>query len=108
MQTFLSLSQMPLPSDPMSLNIPAINSLGTLQATDILIAKSGSMSLYADSSGTHFYSDITVDGNIINTDLQNQLNLKAPVDNPVFTGTVSARRYSQHRNLKDSEFATET
>ena len=36
------------------------------------------MSLYADSSGTHFYSDIAVDGNIINTELQNQLNLKAP------------------------------
>ena len=41
--------------------------MGTLQATDILIAKHGSMSLYADSSGTHFYSDIAVDGNIINT-----------------------------------------
>ena len=47
------------------------------------------MSLYADSSGTHFYSDITVDGNIINTELQNQLNLKAPLDNPAFTGTVT-------------------
>ena len=38
----------PMPSDPMSLNIPAINSLGTLQTTDILIAKNASMSLYAD------------------------------------------------------------
>ena len=52
----------------MSLNIPAINSLGTLQATDILIAKNGSMSLYVDSSGTHFYNDITVDRNSINTE----------------------------------------
>ena len=51
---FSQFVPMPLPSDPMSLNIPAINSLGTLQATDILIAKNGSMSLYADSSGTHF------------------------------------------------------
>ena len=88
----LILSQfvpMPLPSEPMSLNIPAINALGTLQTTEILIAETGSMSFYADSSGTRFYSDITVDGNIINTDLQNQLNLKAPLDNPTFTGSVS-------------------
>ena len=48
------------------------------------------MSLYADSSGTHFYSDIAVDGNIINTELQNQLNLKAPLDNPSFTGVVTS------------------
>ena len=47
------------------------------------------MSLYADSSGIHFYSDITVDGSIINTELQNQVNLKAPLDNPAFTGTVT-------------------
>ena len=47
------------------------------------------MSLYADASGTRFHSDITVDGNIINTDLQNQLNLKAPLDNPTFTGSIS-------------------
>jgi hypothetical protein len=86
---FSQFVPMPLPSDPMSLNIPAINSMGTLQATDILIAKNGSMSLYVDSSGTRFYSDITVDGNIINTELQNQLNLKAPLDNPSFTGTVT-------------------
>ena len=80
---------MPLPSDPMTLNIPAINALGTLQTTDILIAKNGSMSVYADSSGTRSYSDITVDGNIINTDVQNQINLQAPLDNPTFTGSVS-------------------
>ena len=46
---FSQFVPMPLPSDPMSLNIPAINSLGTLQATDRLIVKNGSMSLYADS-----------------------------------------------------------
>ena len=32
---FSQFVPMPLPSDPMSLNIPAINSLGALQATDI-------------------------------------------------------------------------
>jgi hypothetical protein len=26
---------------------------------------------------------------LLNTDLQNQLNLKAPLDNPTFTGSVS-------------------
>ena len=33
----------PLPYDPMSLNIPAINSIGTIQATDLMIAKDGVM-----------------------------------------------------------------
>ena len=32
---FSQFVPMPLPSDPMSLNIPAINALGTLQTTDI-------------------------------------------------------------------------
>ena len=86
---FSQFVPMPLPSDPMSLNIPAINSLGTLHTTDMLIAKNGSMSLYADSSGTHFYSDISADGTIIDTELQNQVNLKAPPNNPAFTGTVT-------------------
>ena len=79
----------PLPSDPTSLNIPAINSMGTLQATDLMIANGGVMKLYSDVSGTHVYGDITVDGDVINTNLQNQLNLKAPLDNPAFTGTVT-------------------
>ena len=30
---------MPLPSDPMSLTIPAINWIGTIPATDLMIAK---------------------------------------------------------------------
>jgi hypothetical protein len=80
---------MPLPSDPTSLNIPAINSMGTIQATDLMIANGGVMKLYSDVSGTHVYGDITVDGDVINTNLQNQLNLKAPLDNPTFTGTVT-------------------
>ena len=68
---------MPLPSDPMSLNIPAINSIGTVQATDLMIAKNGLMKLYSDISGTHIYDDITFDGNITNNSLQDQLDLKA-------------------------------
>ena len=32
---------MPLPSDPMSPNIPAINSIGTVQAADLMIANDG-------------------------------------------------------------------
>ena len=76
---------MPLPSDPTSLSIPAINSMGTIQATDLMIANGGVMKLYSDESGTHVYGDIIVDGEVINTNLQDQLNLKAPLDNPTFT-----------------------
>ena len=50
-----TFTPMPLPTAPDLLNIPAIASVGTIQTTDLLIAKNGSMSLYSDSSGTHFY-----------------------------------------------------
>ena len=63
--------------------------MGTIQATDLMIANGGVMKLYSDVSGTHVYGDITVDGDVINTNLQNQLNLKATLDNPAFTGTVT-------------------
>ena len=72
----------------MSLNIPAINSIGTVQATDLMIAKDGVMKLYSDISGTHVYGDIMVDGNITNNNLQRQLDMKAPLNNPIFTGTI--------------------
>jgi hypothetical protein len=39
-----------------------------------MIAK---MKLYPDISGTHIYGDSTVDGNITNNSLQDQLGLKA-------------------------------
>ena len=71
------LFPLPLPSDPMSLNIPAINSIGTVQATDLMIAKNGVMKLYSDVSGTHIYGDITVDGDITNNNLQEQIDIKA-------------------------------
>ena len=61
---------MPLPSDPMSLSVPANQSIGTVQATDLMIAKDGVMKLYSDASGTHIYGDMTVDGNITNNTLQ--------------------------------------
>ena len=79
---------MPLPFDPMSLTIPVINSIGTVQATDLMIAKNGVMKLYSDISGTRIDGDITVDGNTTNNNLQDQLNLKAPLLNPTFPGTV--------------------
>ena len=46
------------------------------------------MKLYSDASGTHIYGDIMVDGNITNNNLQSQLDMKAPLNNPIFTGTV--------------------
>ena len=79
---------MPLPSDPTNLNIHAINSIGTVQATDLMVAKDGVMKLYSDISGTCTYGDITVYGNIMNTNLQDQLNSKTPLQNPTFSLTV--------------------
>ena len=53
-----------------------------------MIAKDGVMKLYSDIYGTHSYGDITLDGSITNNDIQGQLDLKAPLNNPTFTGTV--------------------
>jgi hypothetical protein len=58
---------MPIPTHPTDLNLPALQSTGTIQTTDILVAKDGVMSFYVDSSGTHVYGDISIDGNIINS-----------------------------------------
>ena len=85
---FSDFVPMPLPSDPMSLTIPAMNSIGMVQATDLMIAKNGVMKLYSDRYGTHIYGDVTVDGNITNNNLQDQLDLKAPLHSPTFSGTV--------------------
>ena len=60
----------------MSLSIQAINSIGTAQATDLMIAKNGVMKLYSDISGTHIYGDILVDGNITSNNRPDQLDLK--------------------------------
>ena len=48
-----SFIPMPIPTHPMELNLPALQSTGTIQTTDILVAKGGAMSLHVDSSGTH-------------------------------------------------------
>ena len=79
---------MPLPSDPTSLTVPAINSIGTVQATDLMIAKDCVIKLYPDISEIHIYGVIIVDVNITNNNLQDQLNLKAPLYNPTCSGTV--------------------
>ena len=47
------------------------------------------MKFYSDISGTRIYGDITVDGNIMNNNLQDQLSLMAPLLNPTFSGTVA-------------------
>ena len=76
------------PLDPTSLIFPAINSVGTIQATELVIANDGAARLYAGETGTHVNGDITVVGNITNANLQGQLNLKAPLHNPTFSGTA--------------------
>ena len=78
---------MALPLDPGSLILPAINSVRTIQATELVIANDGASRLYAGEAGTRINGDIIV-GNITNTHLQDQLNLKAPLHNPTSTGTV--------------------
>ena len=77
------------PLDPGSLIFPAINSVGTIQATELVIAKDGAARLYAGEAGMHINEDITVVGNITHNNLQEHLDLKAPLNNPKFTGTVS-------------------
>ena len=59
---FTNFVQMPLPSDPFSLNIPIINSMGTIQTTDLMIANNGVMNLYSNTDGTRIYGNLTVDG----------------------------------------------
>ena len=61
------------PLDPTSLIFPAINSVGTVQATELMmIANNGATRLYAGEAGTHINGDITVVGNITNTNLEDQ------------------------------------
>ena len=76
------------PLDPTSLILPAINSVGMIQAIELVIANDGTARLYAGKAGRHINGDITVVGNITNTNLQDQLNLKAPLHDPTFTGIV--------------------
>ena len=72
------------PPDPTSLIFPAINSVGTIQATELVIANDGAMRSYLGEAGTHTNGNITVDGKITNTNLQDQLNLTTPLQNPTF------------------------
>ena len=74
--------------DPTSLIFPAINSVGTIQTTELMIANDGAMRLYAGHDGTHINGDITVDGNITNANLHDQLNLKALLHNPTCSRTI--------------------
>ena len=53
-----------------------------------MIAKDGDMRLYSGEDETYINGDITVDGNVINTNLQDQLDLKAPLHNPTFPRRV--------------------
>ena len=63
-------------------------SVGTIQATELMIANNGAPRFYTGEAGTHIIGDITIVGNLTNSNLQGQLNLKAPLRNPTFSGTV--------------------
>ena len=81
---------MPLPDAPGTLNIPMLATNGTIQATDIMVAKDGVMKFYCDKDNASFVGDLkvgnslntlsstvlgnlTVNGNIINSNLQDQI-----------------------------------
>jgi hypothetical protein len=81
---------MPLPDDPATLNIPMLATNGTIQTTDIMVAKDGVMKFYCDKDNATFVGDLkvgnnlntlsarvlgnlTVDGDIISSNLQDQI-----------------------------------
>ena len=86
---------MPLPSAPLNFSIPAIASAGTIQTTDIMVANEGVMKFYSDASGTHIYGDITVDGNIINTNLDTTIGTALT---PYLTTALAASTYQPTGN----------
>ena len=57
---------MPLPDAPGTLNIPMLATNGTIQATDIMVAKDGVMKFYCDKDNATFVGDLKV-GNNLNT-----------------------------------------
>ena len=63
-----------IPDNPGYIYLPAIASGGVLQTTDILVCNSTISQFYCGSFKTHFYTDVTIDGNIINTGLSNIIN----------------------------------
>ena len=60
------VTPMPLPETPATLNIPMSATNGTIQATDIMVAKAGVMKFYCDKDNTTVFGDLKV-GNNLNT-----------------------------------------
>ena len=51
---------MPLPDDPATLNIPMLATSGTIQTTDIMVAKDGVMKSYCDKANATCIGDFNV------------------------------------------------
>ena len=51
------------PLDSAGLILPTINSVGTIQATELMIANNGATRLYSGETGTQKHGDIMVVGN---------------------------------------------
>ena len=83
---------MPLPDDPATLNIPMLATSGTIQATDIMVAKDGVMKFYCDKDNATFIGDLKV-GNNLNTLSARVLN------NVTVDGNIIYRITSQTFNL---------
>ena len=63
-----------IPDNPTNLYLPTIASGGVIQTTDILVCNSTVSQFYCGTLTSHFYNDLYVDGNIINTNLSTLLN----------------------------------
>ena len=63
-----------IPDNPSCVYLPAIASGGVLQTTHILVCNSTINHFYCGSFKTHFYTDVTIDGNTINTGLTHIIN----------------------------------
>ena len=80
-----------LPNDTQfNLNIPAINSLGTIQSTDILSADNGKINFYSCSGNTYLYDNINLNGTLYITQLSQITGLQEVVNTKPNISDVSA------------------
>ena len=91
-----------LPNDTENnLNIPAINSLGTIQSTDILSADNGKINFYSCSGNTYLYDNINLNGTLYITQLSQITGLQEVVNTKPDISDVSASLNSK-LNLSDA------
>ena len=96
-----------LPNDPNNLNIPIINSLGTIQTTDMLASNNGEYAFYACYGSTYLYNNVYLNGQFHITQLsqinllQESLNNKLDVTASDVTTTSLLSLINNKPNLTD-------